>query len=242
MTDGSKKNKATLLVKADEVKVKLVSNNLKVGFCTVTCEPELSLLGGATMDVQMAVKLASEIRTNVYSHECNTLNVTTMAYPFRGLRAVITILTGTVLVIAVPHEQLQGADFSTYVANAQSGALMNNPSTILEQDSSVYIPFGHVPILLPFITETNDGPQPMKAAGSKKNLAMSSTEFSSYAVSIYLSSTFDLKCGNPAMSFGVSQMVAAQARLPNSFRTNKPVQEWKAALEAALAKDAAVPG
>jgi len=227
-------NKTLFETKAAEVKSSLVRNaTVHVGFTTVASDPGLTILNGADESFQNIFKFCAGVRTMVYQHECNNLEVSDQALPFAGLRMIITILTGTVLVIGVPHEQLKGVTLDRYLKDAPSGSLSMDQSTTVEADSSVYVPFGMVPIIFPFKTSEDKG-APIEAKKSKRALSQSTMEHSSYVINVFLDANADVKVGQAARQFAVTNMVRAQAALPNSFRTNEGVVEWRKTMEASL--------
>jgi len=101
--------------------------------------------------------------------EVAKFDISTIAMPFIGMGMIISGLQGFVCCAVASPSMVKagGGDFGVLLAGADSGVLDKAPSILLKPGSSIYIPFGHVPILLA-LNKPKEFAQKRNSARSKK--------------------------------------------------------------------------
>jgi len=101
--------------------------------------------------------------------EVSRFDLNIEAMPFLGMGMVITGLQGIVFCAVADPTMVQngGGDFGVWLKAADSNVLDQTPATLLKPGESMYVPFGHAPLLLA-LNKPEEYDQKRKQARSKK--------------------------------------------------------------------------
>ena len=142
------------------------------------------------------------------------------------------------IVIILTLQQIQDQDPCAWLTKAESRVLADNKTFMLDTGTSLYVPFGMVPIIIGMPSDENA--LKCKPPGRVTKAAKAAErEFATYTLDFLFDAALDSKAPAEARRYVASSWVKATNWLPATFRNSDVVKQWFEAIHAADAAETA---
>ena len=154
-------------------------------------------------------------------------------FPWRGVRVLLTVATGRLIVICVAAAQAAEHDVHAWLKKCDGRALASNRAAVLDSGDSLMLPFGMVPIIVGL--PSDDACLTASIAGRPrvpKGIKLNTDEVVTYTLNFVFDSALDATASTDVKSFVASSWVKATPHLHASFREAEVIKAWSAAISA----------
>ena len=170
----------------------------------------------------------------VYGQEPCSFDNSRSAYPFRGMRQLLTMFRGNIVCITVPVQELGGQDAAVWVKGLPSGALDKFPAFVLEEGASCLVPAG---LLLLTVAMPGDEAAPADEKkpprAVKQTLALNSLDLLvCYTIQLFFDKDSDSSKPADVCKYMSSEFVNSINDLPKSIHSSEAIKTWRTHLAA----------
>lgn len=181
-----------------------------------------------------AVDVVQGLRVAVHTARCHAFNVTSLAWPWKGVALLLRVVSGEAAVMVLSKELAveAGADADAWLRRQDAKVLARCPRFYMTTGTSLWCPFGTVPLVVGVAKSNGQmvlaSPQPKLKKGEKQDLG-----FVTFAVQPCFSGNNDKKASVKVRQAVVASHVLAGSAIPQSIRGCEGVKAWRQALETA---------
>ena len=167
----------------------------------------------------------------VHSQEVCKFDVRPTAFPWKGFAGFITQTSGKGGIVVLDRDRVQesAGELATYLGELPKLALQKAPAYFLSPGQSVWIPFGHMPLIVGLSGTSQSGFEFMEDARSRKRRGVNEKiqpDFVSYAVTLCLNERFSESDGADVLA----HLTRAWASIPPSIQQWGAMRKFKHAL------------